>query len=146
MEYRGVPINVATFGRLRDDWEGVKAKIVRADDQFGFFEGVSFREDRFNAYLARRDRWWPRFPSGRLVLDDDTFTSMLGFYPELAPVRKVRSALAETRLFQNLAVGRDGRNRCLLSPFATSTGRNAPSNSKFVFGPAAWVRGLIRPE
>ena len=25
-------------------------------------------------------------------------------------------------------------------------GANQPSNSKFVFGPATWLRGLIRPE
>jgi hypothetical protein len=146
MEHRGVPIDVETFGCLRDRWETIKAEIVRADDRFGLFEGASFREDRFNVYLTERGQWWPRFQSGRPILDDDTFKSMLGFCPELAPVRKVRSALAETRLFRNLAVGRDGRNRCLLSPFATSTGRNAPSNARFIFGPSAWARGLIRPE
>jgi DNA polymerase I-like protein with 3'-5' exonuclease and polymerase domains len=44
-----------------------------------------------------------------------------------------------------LEVGHDGRNRCLLSVFRSRTGRNQPSNSKFVFGPARWVRHLIRP-
>jgi DNA polymerase I len=43
-------------------------------------------------------------------------------------------------------VGSDGRNRCPLRPFATKTGRNAPSTTKFIFGPAVWLRGLIRPE
>jgi hypothetical protein len=129
MEHCGVPIDVETFSRLRDRWEEIKAGIVRAEDRFGLFEGASFREERFNAYLARSGRWWPRFPSGRPILDDDTFKSMLTFYPDLAPVRRVRATLAETRLFQNLAVRSDGRNRCLLSPFATSTGRNAPSNA-----------------
>ena len=45
-----------------------------------------------------------------------------------------------------LAVGTDGRNRCMLSPFASKTGRNQPSNAKFVFGPAKWVRFFIKPE
>ena len=45
----------------------------------------------------------------------------------------------------DLAVGRDGRNRVLLSPFNTKTGRNSPSNKRFVFGPSAWFRGLIKP-
>ena len=39
----------------------------------------------------------------------------------------------------------DNRNRCLLSPFGSRTGRNQPSNSKFIFGPATWLRGLIQP-
>jgi DNA polymerase I-like protein with 3'-5' exonuclease and polymerase domains len=33
-----------------------------------------------------------------------------------------------------------------LSAFASKTGRNQPSNSKFIFGPSAWLRSLIRPE
>jgi len=33
----------------------------------------------------------------------------------------------------------------LLSPFASKTGRNQPSNSMYIFGPSVWVRGLIKP-
>jgi DNA polymerase-1 len=45
-----------------------------------------------------------------------------------------------------LQVGLDGRNRCLLSPFSSITGRNQPSTSKFVFGLSKWARGLIQPK
>ena len=45
-----------------------------------------------------------------------------------------------------LAVGNDNRNRCMLSPFGARSSRNTPSNSKFIFGPAVWLRGLIKPE
>jgi DNA polymerase I-like protein with 3'-5' exonuclease and polymerase domains len=45
----------------------------------------------------------------------------------------------------DLAVGGDGRNRTLLSPFSAKTSRNQPSNSRFIFGPAVWMRGLIKP-
>ena len=38
-----------------------------------------------------------------------------------------------------------GRNRCLLSAYAARTSRNQPSNSKSVFGPSCWIRGLIKP-
>ena len=48
------------------------------------------------------------------------------------------------RLF-DLEVGADGRNRMMLSPFRARTGRNQPSNSKFIFGPSTWLRGLIQP-
>lgn len=44
-----------------------------------------------------------------------------------------------------LTIGTDGRNRTLLSPFSAKTGRNQPSNTKFIFGPAKWMRGLIKP-
>jgi DNA polymerase I-like protein with 3'-5' exonuclease and polymerase domains len=45
----------------------------------------------------------------------------------------------------DLAVGRDARNRTILSAFRSRTGRNQPSNTKFSFGPSVWLRGLIRP-
>jgi DNA polymerase I-like protein with 3'-5' exonuclease and polymerase domains len=44
-----------------------------------------------------------------------------------------------------MAVGGDARNRVLLSPFGSKTGRNQPSNSRFIFGPSAWLRSLIKP-
>src|SRR5262249_22155817 len=44
-----------------------------------------------------------------------------------------------------LAVGDDGRNRTLLSPFPARAGANQPSNSRFIFGPAVWLRSLIKP-
>ena len=34
----------------------------------------------------------------------------------------------------------------MLSPFMSRTGRNQPSNSRFIFGPSAWLRGLIKPN
>jgi DNA polymerase I-like protein with 3'-5' exonuclease and polymerase domains len=34
----------------------------------------------------------------------------------------------------------------LLSAFGSKTGRNAPSNTRFIFGPSTWLRCLIRPE
>jgi DNA polymerase I-like protein with 3'-5' exonuclease and polymerase domains len=33
----------------------------------------------------------------------------------------------------------------MLSPFGSKTSRNQPSNNKFIFGPSAWMRGLIKP-
>jgi DNA polymerase I len=66
-------------------------------------------------------------------------------HPEVAPIRELRHALGQLRL-NSLAVGPDGRNRVLLSAFQARTGRNQPSNSQFIFGPACWLRPLIRPE
>ncbi|MCA9265819.1 MAG: hypothetical protein KDA60_18280, partial [Planctomycetales bacterium] len=37
-------------------------------------------------------------------------------------------------------------NRCLLSPFRSKTGRNQPSNARYIFGPSCWLRGLIKPQ
>jgi hypothetical protein len=105
----------------------------------------SFSAARFAEYLVRRGIAWPRLPSGALALDDDTFREMARSYPaEIGPIRELRYALGQLRL-NDLAVGLDGRNRCLLSPFGSRTGRNQPSNAKFIFGPSAWIRFYIRP-
>ncbi len=66
-------------------------------------------------------------------------------YPRLQRLRDLRYILGQLR-FSNLLVGADSRNRCLLSPFGSKTGRNQPSTSKFIFGPAVWLRSLIKPE
>jgi DNA polymerase-1 len=62
----------------------------------------------------------------------------------VGPMRELRHTLGMMRL-NELAVGPDGRNRCLLSAFRSRTGRNQPSNSAFVFGPSVWLRAIIQP-
>src|SRR5204862_460763 len=79
---------------------------------------------------------WPHLPSDGLDLTDDVFRQMARQFPQVAPMRELRHALSQLRL-NDLAVGPDGNNRCLLSAFSAKTSRNAPSNSKFIFGPSA---------
>jgi hypothetical protein len=80
-----------------------------------------------------------------LALDDDTFKDMAAVYPRLAPLRELRSTLSTMRSLK-LPIGVDGRNRCMLSAFGSTTGRNQPSTTRFVFGLSSWLRGLIRPQ
>jgi len=77
--------------------------------------------------------------------EDETFKTMAKIFPILAPLRNLRDSLGKMRL-NALQVGLDGRNRCLLSPFSSITGRNQPSTNKFVFGLSKWARGLIQPK
>ena len=65
-------------------------------------------------------------------------------YAWVSPYRELRSSLSDLRL-NDLAVGCDARNRTILSAFRSRTGRNQPSNTKFIFGPSVWLRGLIKP-
>ena len=147
IEATGVPIDVPSLRTLRDNWESIKAGlVVRIDKDYGVFDGTAFRRDRFARWLIGNGIPWPRRESGALALDDDTFRQMARIYPVVAPLRELRHSLGEMRLFSDLAVGNDGRNRCLLSPFRSVTGRNQPSNARFIFGPSCWLRSLIRPE
>ncbi len=146
MEFTGVPIDVPALARIRRRWEEIQDRLIaRIDQSFRIYEGRTFKADRFEAWLAPRGIAWPRLASGALALDDDTFKEMARSHPEISPLRELRMSLSQMRL-NELAIGSDGRNRCLLSPFASRTGRNQPSNTKFIFGPAVWLRGLIRPQ
>jgi DNA polymerase I len=147
MERTGVPIDTPLHRRLSENWSGLRHELIASvNHTFGVFdEHDTFKSERFAAYVLRRNLLWPKLPSGALALDTETFDEMARFHPELRPLYEVRSSLGEMRL-TGLAIGPDGRNRCLLSVFQTVTGRNAPSNSAFIFGPARWMRGLIKPS
>jgi len=158
MEWEGVPIDVEQFQILQENWQAIRSRLTaEVDSEFGVYapanrrpgesliEGPSsFSARRFEQWLEKQNIHWPRIPSGSLALDDDTFRQMSRSYPAVAPLRELRHTLSGLRLF-DLAVGADGRNRCLLSPFRSITGRNQPSNARFIFGPSCWLRGLIRP-
>ena len=145
MEHTGVPIDANMLDTFRANWSEIKDRLIAdIDADFGVFDGQTFKQDRFAGWLALNGIPWPRTESGRLALDDDTFRQQARRYPAVSPLRELRHSLSELRL-EKLAVGSDGRNRCLLSPFASKTGRNQPSNSKFIFGPSVWLRGLIKP-
>jgi DNA polymerase I len=145
IERNGVPIDIGTLNRLKKHWLGIQDELIAdIDANYGVFEGRTFKADRFAAWLVRNDIPWPRLESGRLDLGDDTFRDMARAHPAVAPLRELRATLSGMRL-SDLAVGRDRRNRTILSAFRARTGRNQPSNTKFIFGPSVWLRGLIQP-
>jgi DNA polymerase I len=145
MEHAGTPIDVETLGLLRQNWEPLKDRlIVDVDKGFGVFDGRTFKADRFAALLNRHGIPWPRTETGCLALDDSTFRQMAKAHPFISPLRELRHALSDMRL-NDLTVGADGRNRTILSAFRSRTGRNQPSNTKYIFGPSVWLRGLIKP-
>jgi hypothetical protein len=146
MEWAGIPIDTPTLACLRSGWESIQNRLIESvDSRFGVFEGRTFKAERWAGWLARSGVPWPRLESGGLALDDATFREMARAYPDVALMRELRVSLSQLRL-RELAVGADGRNRTLLSPYRAKTGRNAPSNSRFIFGPSTWLRGLIKPE
>lgn len=104
----------------------------------------SFSSQRWVDYLVREGIPWPKLESGTLDLSHEAFRQMARQYPQVAPIRELRHTLSQLRL-NRLAVAPDGRNRALLSAFRARTGRNQPSNAKFIFGPSAWLRSLIQP-
>jgi len=146
IEWYGVPIDMPTLALLRAYWASIQDRLIGSvDKDYGIYEGRTFKQDRFASWLSTRRIPWPRLPSGALDLTVDTFRQVARFHLDVAPLSELKHTLSQLRL-SDLVVGKDGRNRCMLSAFRARTGRNQPSNSKFIFGPSCWLRGLIKPE
>lgn len=146
IEYAGVPIDIAMLDRLRRRWDWIKDRLIaEIDADYGVFDGRTFKRDRFEGWLTRKGLPWPRLPTGALDMSDEAFRQMARAHPSVAPLHELRNSLSKLRL-NDLTVGADDRNRTMLSAFQARTGRNQPSNSRFIFGPSAWLRGLIRPS
>lgn len=145
MEHLGVPIDGELLARLRKFWPDIKLKLIaEVNADYGVYEGTTFRSGLFELWSADNHMMWPRDEDGHLQLDRDTFSKMTPRYPQVQALGELRHALSEMKL-ESLAVGPDGRNRTLLSPFGAASGRYTASNTKFIFGPAVWLRGLIKP-
>jgi hypothetical protein len=146
-ERRGIPID-PLFDRLRANWDGMRADLVRERDVFGVYEIVGdvphWRDQRFEDVVRRRWRNWPRYADRSLDQRDQTFREMAGLYPEVETLRELRYSMSKLRL-NDLAVGCDFRNRTPLWAYGTKTARNAPSTTQYIFGPAKWLRFLITP-
>jgi len=145
MQHNGVPVDVEMLTELRENWQAIQDDLIAAvDADYGVFDGRTFKSDRFAQWLVAKGIPWPQLESGKLDLAEGTFRQQAKAHPAVSPLRELRSSLSELRLM-DLQVGSDGRNRALLSPFRARSGRNQPSNTKFIFGPSVWIRGLIKP-
>ena len=119
--------------------------VEAIDADFEVYQGTTFKAGKFAGYLADHGMLsdWPRTPTGHLATDHDTFSDMTHRFPQLQPLKELLRTPAKFRS-ETLAVGPDGRNRMLLSPFGASSGRNTPKGG-FIFSQSAWMRGLIKP-
>jgi DNA polymerase-1 len=152
MEHRGVPIDMEIFPQLRDEqaWAFVRDALVpQVDAQYGVYVKDKagdwhFNIELFKKYLARERIDWPRLETDKLDLRRKTFDSMAKAFPQLEALRQLRYTRDKLRRIK-LAVGADGRNRTVLWPFQSKTSRTQPKASTWIFSPAVWLRGLIKP-
>ena len=145
VENNGIPVDAALWAQLVEHWGRIKLSLIEVvDADFNVYEGGKFVQAKFVAFLRANNIPWPCLPSGALALDDDTFRSQARAYPVISPLHELRHTLGQLRLSE-LSIGPDGRNRTILSALRAKTGRNQPSNSRFIFGPSVWIRHLIKP-
>jgi hypothetical protein len=142
----GIPIDVDSLARILGDWEAIKLKLLEeVNAVYGIYEGTALRQALLRKYAEKEEIDWPLTPTGRLSISEDTMAELAKMYPQkVGPLKELFGTMGKMRL-SGLIIGPDGRNRCHLGPFVSVTGRNQPSNSQYIFGPATWMRGLIKP-
>jgi hypothetical protein len=148
-ERRGVPLDLPALEQTRARWDDIRCNLVSAVDHFGIYEigddgKPHWSKARFADFVRHSRMHWPSHVDGTLDETDQVFKDMEGHYPQIGPLRELRYSLSKLKL-NDLQVGRDGRNRTLLGPYGSKTGRNQASSSMYVFGPAKWVRFFITP-
>jgi DNA polymerase I len=136
IQARGMPIDTALWNLVQENKRAVVHELRRVfDPSYGsddpiFDEDGKFSYDRFERWLVRIGaNVWPRLDSGALDLDSDAFRIM-SYIPGVEGVHALRDSL-RVIVGAKLPIGRDGRNRPSLFPFATATGRNAHGKSLY---------------
>jgi hypothetical protein len=148
IETTGVPIDRDKFGQFATEWGRLRRHVLdQVAVKFPVFEDGRFVRWKFIRFLQESGLLldWPRTATRMPKTDSDTFREQARLFPWLEPLKEAL-ATGDVLKSNQLAIGADGRNRAMLSPFKARTGRNQPSNSKFIFGPATWLRGLIQPD
>ena len=144
----GLPVNVEYLAQLVANWERLQLYFIARDDEFGLYDGTSFREQRMWDLITKNNWDWPLTAHGRPELKIKTLTRQARRYPELKSLVRLRNNIAELRI-SKLAntVGADGFSRCPMLPFWTRTSRCQPSARDKVFLPSlpSWLHGLLRP-
>lgn len=146
MERTGIPVDAGLYAQLVERWDEIKLWMIgEVNKDYGVYEGATLKQAKLKAYAEAQNILWPRTPTGLLATDKETLEELKDEYSQLAPFYELIKTLAQLRL-SDVVVCPDGRARCLLSPFASDTGRNQPSNSQFIFFLARWLRGLVKEQ
>ena len=144
IENNGIPFDKKTLSHIQNNRKVVREQLITKYDENKFYVNGSFSNTTFSKFLIKKNISWPLDVEGNLILDKDVFEKRADSHPVLNDTFKLRSYLSKLNQFC-LPTGYDNRNRCCLMPFKAKTSRNQPSNSDFIFGQPAWLRGLIKP-
>ncbi len=137
IQARGMPIDMPLWNLVQEHKGAViGALLQRFDPSYGRADSIYSPEgewsyDRFTAWLVRVGiTAWPRLDSGELEISGDAFRLMYSAHPAIEGLHALRDSLGVI-VRARIPIGRDGRNRPSLFPFATATGRNAQAKSLF---------------
>ena len=136
IQARGMPIDLPLWDTVQENKAAIIARLLqKVDPSYGSENPVYTPEgewsyERFECWLLNAGvTAWPRLESGRLDVSGDAFKLMY-HVPGIEGLHALRDSLG-VLVRAKLPIGRDGRNRPSLFPFATATGRNAHAKSLY---------------
>ena len=147
IEWNGIPIDVDTLTVLRLNWTSIQDRLIAEIDRaYGIYDGRTFMSIASLLGWQRRTLPGPRCHRAVWTSSDDTFRDMARSHRRnCSDQRTAPFAVADCGCRTWLWVRMVAIVACCrrLRPRPAATSR---SNSRFIFGPAVWLRGLIRPE
>src|SRR5262245_22810683 len=124
IQARGMPIDVPLWNLVQENKLAVINELRRQFDPSFNSEDPIFNleaewtDARFELWLVNSViPYWPRLESGKLNMDSDAF-SMMSHIPGVEGLHALRDSIGFI-IRARLPIGRDGRNRPSLFPFAT---------------------------
>jgi hypothetical protein len=146
IQARGMPIDTRLWNLVqKNKYSVIDSLLRRFDPSYGTDDPIYTPDGKWS--YARFERWlansgvtaWPRLESGQLDTASDAFRLMY-HVPGVEYLHALKDSLGVV-VKARLPIGRDGRNRPSLFPFATVTGRNAQAKS--LFNAHAGMRSFI---
>jgi hypothetical protein len=151
IQARGMPIDMPLWNAVQENKLAVVTALRRRFDP-SFYDAEPifdaeghWSDNRLEKYLTRNNvTHWPRTEkTGKLATKGDDFR-MMYHIPGIEGLHALKDSVRVIATAK-LPIGRDGRNRASLFPFATATGRNA--HSKSLYNSHAGMRCFMRfPE
>ena len=124
IQARGMPIDMFLWNLVMENKAAVIAALIRRFDPSQGSEHPIYSPEgewsyeRFALWLvAAGISEWPRLKSGALEIEGDAFRSMYSVHPAIEGLHALRDALGVI-VRARIPIGKDGRNRPSLFPFA----------------------------
>jgi hypothetical protein len=144
IQQRGIPCDVELLAAVRTDHAALWQSITNYYDPMQtVYRNGRFDHSAFAQLIDSQGIDFPLQASGKPNLDD--FKDMAKAYPVLTPIYSLYKLDAQLRN-EKLVLNAENRLIADLKPFATVTGRHAPSSNKFVLGLSKQFRDLVTPE
>lgn len=145
IEKRGIPVDGDLLKRLRMNKSSITSALCALlDATCPFSRHGKIDTILLSKFIKQHNLLWPVKKPGHLNIDVDTLEEMALSVPCLrafVPNYKLLKSLMR----EKLELGADSRVRCHARPFATKTGRNAPSSNAYILSLSKHYRSLIQP-